>query len=223
MVFFISFWLYFKVKIFCLKEAKEIHERFPGFMPYDRAFRKAYRFHNPFRISKEFLKKRGESNVDAYGETPLPVFAQIAKECGLSKGDTVIEMGCGRGRGVFFLSWLTGCRVIGIDWVPSFIRTAEDISKRSLPLLPISFRCEKMESSDFSHVSVIYLYGTCLSDEEIGSLVKRFESLPASAKIITVSYPLSDYSQRFITTKQFTASFPWGEAEIYINFDKKHL
>ncbi len=210
-----DFWIYLKVKWFDLREAHQIRRSFPGFSRYERAFKKAYRFRNPFRICKQFLRQRGEAMIDAYGETPLPVFAQIARECSLSCDDTVIELGCGRGRGIFFLSHLLGCKAIGIDWIPFFIQTAESINNSFS--LPISFRCEEMHSSDFSDASAIYLYGTCLADEQICSLISRFESLSSGVKIITVSYPLSEYSSQFRTVKQFTASFPWGEAEVYLN------
>jgi len=143
------------------------------------------------------------------------------------------------------LSYLVGCRVIGIDWVPFFIETAKSILQTSFPSLPVTFHCQEMQCSDFSNATVIYLYGTCLPDEEIALLTRRFESLPTSVRIITVSYPLSDYtkngsridsglrelsrspdpilepfsvySSSFCTIKQFSASFPWGEGEIYLN------
>ncbi len=212
--FFALPWLFFKVKVFLFKEAKRVRCEFPGFVPYEKAFHQAYRFCNPFHICKQFLKQKGEKQIDAYGETPLPVFHQIACECSLQKDDVVIEMGCGRGRGAIFLSHLIGCRVIGIDWVPLFIEKANSIVDNQLPA---SFRCEAMQEADLSEATVIYLYGTCLEDREIDLLARRFESLPSSVKIVTVSYPLSDYSPHFKTLKQFIASFPWGEAEIYVN------
>ncbi len=199
----------------------QIRRCFPAFIPYEKAFRRAYRFHNPFRICKAFLRQKGAIEIDAYGETPLPVFAQIARECALSPHDTLFELGCGRGRGAFFLSHLLGCKVIGIDWVPFFIQTAKRIADSIMPTLSVSFRCEKMDSVDFSNASVIYLYGTCLPDQEILHLIAGFRS--ASAKIITVSYPLSDYSSEFCTLKQFTALFPWGETEIYLNQKTKNI
>ena len=116
--FFASFWLFFKVKLFFLRESRKVRRRFPAFLPYEKAFQKAYRFNNPFTICKKFLKNRGEKLTHAYGETPLSVFAEIAQEFHLSKEDVVIEMGCGRGLGAVFLSNLVGCQVIGVDWVP---------------------------------------------------------------------------------------------------------
>jgi SAM-dependent methyltransferase len=213
-----EFFLFFHVKWFLFKEGREVRRRFPAFSVYERAFEKAYRFSNPFRICKSYLRQRGEEQVDAYGETPLPVLAKIAQECAIKSEDVLIELGCGRGRGAFFLSHLIGCRVIGIDWVPFFIGTAKAISETIEPRLPLEFCCEGMQTADFSRATVIYLYGTCLNDEAILELISRFEKLPSSVKIITVSYPLSEYSPRFCTLKQFSVTFPWGEAEVFIQY-----
>ncbi len=213
-----TLWTYFRVKGFLFKEGREVRRRYPAFIPYDRLFKDAYRHSNPFRISKVFLEQKGEKNVHAYGETPLPVFAAIAKECDLSPKDLLIELGCGRGRGCLFLSRFTGCRVIGIDWVPFFVQTGNTLVNQCDPPLPVAFKCESMETADLSQATMIYLYGTCLSEEAIEALVRRFETLSPVVKIVTVSYPLSDYSPRFQTQKKFTAQFPWGTGEVFLNY-----
>jgi SAM-dependent methyltransferase len=215
--FFSSFALFLRVKWFFYRQAREVRRCFPGFIPYEKAFCHVYWFRNPFRICKRFLQQRGEQLVDAYGETPLLVFAQIARACELRSDDVVIDMGCGRGKGVFFLSHLLGCKVIGIEWIPLFVEIAQSIVNAVAPKLPVFFRCQEMCSVDFSGATVIYLYGTCLSDEEIISLVGRFELLASDVKIITVSFALSDYSSCFQSVKKFTACFPWGEGEVYLN------
>lgn len=190
--------------------------RYPSFLVYERAFKKAYRFVNPYRLCKEFAHKKKEALSDVYGETPLPVLAEIARQCGLKADDTLLELGCGRGRGAFFLSHLTGCRTIGIDWLPFFIDTANAIAESTMPRLPVQFRCQDMQNADFSKATAIFLYGTCLSDEAIFKLIERFKHSPSTVRIITISYPLADYSPYFRTIEQFSALFPWGEGEIYI-------
>ena len=214
---FATFFIFFKVKWFLFKERKEVRRRFPAFLPFELALDRVYRFHNPFHICRKYLKQKGEQCPDAYGETPLPVLAKIAEECNLSSEDTLFDLGCGRGRGALFLSHLTGCHVVGIDWIPFFIQKAQEISASTFPRLLTAFRCIEMQSADLSGATVIFLYGTCLSDEVINTLIGRFERLSPQIKIITVSYPLSDYSLRFKVLKQFSALFPWGEGEIYIN------
>ncbi|HEY5234992.1 MAG TPA: class I SAM-dependent methyltransferase, partial [Rhabdochlamydiaceae bacterium] len=88
------------------------------------------------------------------------------------------------------------------------------------PPLPVSFKCQDMQKVNFTGATAIYLYGTCLDDEVIKALVRRFEKLPPSVQIITVSYPLSDYSPQFQVRKQFTVNFPWGEGDVYVNSRK---
>lgn len=211
------FFLYFRVKWFLFQERRHIRRLFPRFWVYEEAFKRAYRFRNPFRICKAHLKQRGETDTDAYGESPLPALARIAEECGLTLDDIVVELGCGRGRGLLFLSCYIGCKGIGVDWVPFFIEQAKAISQATEPSLPVEFRCERMEETDLSEATVVYLYGTCLSDQMILELVRAFEKLLPTVKIITVSYALSDYSSQFQTLKQFSVIFPWGQGEIFLN------
>jgi SAM-dependent methyltransferase len=193
--------LYFKVKWFLYKEKREVRRQFPTFTAIDRALSRAYRLRNPYRICKD------------YGETPLAVLATIAREVNLGPKDVLFDLGCGRGRGTLFLSYLTGCRTIGIDWVPLFIDTAQKVSTA----LTVQFRCEPIQTADLSMATHLYLYGTCLADEVIQELVERFAHLSPKVKIITVSYPLSDYSSKFRTDKQLTVQFPWGEGDVYFN------
>lgn len=194
--------LYFRVKWFLFQERREVRRRFPSFIPFERALKRAYRFCNPYRLCP-----------DVYGETPLPLLSQIGETCGLSGKDVLFELGCGRGRGTLFLSHRYGCKAVGIDRVSFFIQTAKKIGYG----LPIEFQCENMLNVDLTGATVIYLYGTCLADEMIAKLSSKFEKLSFAAQIVTVSYPLCDYSSAFVTTKQFTGLFPWGEGEIYVN------
>ena len=219
--FFLSGALFFKLKSFNWNEARYMRRTYPGFSAIEGAFKKAYRFRNPFKICKNHLIRQGETCVDAYGETPLPLYAKIAEELSISKEDQFLELGCGRGRGVLFMHHLTGCSSIGVDWVPFFITTATTLVKRMIPSAPVHFLCEKMQTADFSKASIIYLYGTCLEEEEIEGLVRRFETLSLSTRIVTVSFPLSEYSSQFSTLKQFTGKFPWGEGEIYLNVSQQ--
>lgn len=178
--------------------------------------RSSYFFHNPYPISRKYLQSKGESEIHVYGETPLTTMHRIAQEFEFKPSDFVIELGSGRGRSAFFLREYWGCHVLGIERIPFFANKALQIVHLA-GCEHISFACMDMMEADFSSATIIYLYGSCLSDDEIASLIQKFEQLPAHVKIITVSYPLSDYSEKFKTVKQFTGSFPWGETEIFLN------
>ena len=207
--------LFFKVKWFLYSEERQIRRQYPFFAPCNRLFKKAYRFCNPFRISKRYLKQMGASDVHQYGETPLPALATIATHCGITSQDRVIELGCGRGRGCFFLHQWLGCQVTGIDWVPRFISKAQKIHKTQGGNL--LFLCQDFLKADFSGATVIYLFGTCLEDSVILELITRFKTLSSKVKIITISYPLSDYDSSFQTSAEFSVEFPWGRGNVFLN------
>lgn len=193
-----------------------MRKRYPFFKAWSREFSRAYRFLNPYRICKSHLKSLGIVDVHQYGETPLLVYARIAEECAIDAADYWLDLGCGRGEGCFFIRLLTGCHVQGVDWTPQFIDIANQMLKRS-PLSKIGFACENMLETDLSKATVIYLFGTCLDEGTIVALCERFEELPSTIKIVTVSYPLSDYHPAFQAKRQFSAQFPWGAADVYLN------
>jgi len=191
------------------------------FRKLDLALLRAYFFDNPFQISKNFLKNKGEENIYAYGETPLTTLEQIAKECHLNAQDTVFELGCGRGRNCFWLNAFVGCKAVGIEYVPKFVERANKI-KQKYQVDGVAFRQENMLTANYSGATVLYLYGTCLAESDIAILVEQLSLLPAGTKIITVSYELNDFSEKnlFEMMKCFSATYTWGRAEVYLQIKK---
>lgn len=181
----------------------------------------SYLFNNPFGISKRFLIKQGAEDIYTYGETPLRTLEAISKECRISPKDVVFELGCGRGRTCFWLNQFIGCSVVGIDFVPEFIKRANEV-KEKFGLTQVYFREEDFLDSDLTGATVVYLYGTSYSDVLIRKLVKKFSKLPRGTKFITVSYSLSMYSDYpiFEVMKRFPAKFTWGEGDVYLEIKK---
>lgn len=177
-----------------------------------------YFFKSPHRISKTFLAKRGESNIYQFGETPLTTLDLIARNCRVLSHDVVYELGCGSGRTCFWLRSFVGCCAIGIDYLPSFIQKACSV-KNKVHLSQIDFIHADMLTIDLSQATVIYLYGTCLEDSLIEKLIERFRFLRPATRVITVSYPLTEYCMGtlFKVTQTFPARFPWGTATVYLN------
>lgn len=191
------------------------------FLKIDLLLVSQYLFKSPHRLSKMFLQMKGAKNIYAYGETPLTTMDHIARECRILSHDVLLELGCGPGRSCFWLNRFVKCRVIGIDYLPDFIEKAKRV-KRGLRLSQIDFFQENMLSTDLHSASVIYLYGTCLDDEFIEQLIVRFQTLREGTKVITVSYPLTEYCSPtlFRVEKQFIARFPWGKASIFLNIKR---
>lgn len=197
-----------------LKVIAKYYSNWP-FFKTDIGLQLIYLFDNPFSISKRFLIKKGEEDTYAYGETPLTTFETIAKECRIKPTDTFYELGCGRGRICFWIHSFIKCKTVGIDYIPEFVNRGNRIVNR-LHLQNIQFRQENIIDTQFSDGTVFYLYGTCLEDAFIEKLAAKLALLPSGTKIITISYPLTDYSQKFEVMKRFPAHFNWGTADVYL-------
>ena len=167
---------------------------YPKFLWTDLKMASHYLLSGPYKLTEE------------YGETPLATLDKMAREFRILSKDTVLELGCGTGRTCFWLKRFVGCRVIGVDHSRSFIEKARKVGS------DVEFRMEDMLKTKLN-ANILYFYGTSFPDDFIRKLAKRFKS----QKVITVSFPLSDYDKRFKVEKVIVGSFPWGKTEIYLN------
>lgn len=217
-------WINTKVQMKNLMEFSRVVPKYytnTKFAKIDSFLLISYLFQNPFAISKRFLKERGDQNVYAYGETPLTTLEEIVKECKITSKDTVYELGCGRGRACFWLNTFLGCKVVGIEYIPEFIERANAI-KNKFHVQNIEFRLQDMLQTNLEQATVVYLYGTCLEEREIRTLIDHMKKLKSGSKIITISYPLTDYTSErcFEVMKRFQVTYPWGIADVYLQVRK---
>jgi protein-L-isoaspartate O-methyltransferase len=189
----------------------------PLFRAVDLSLLSKYLFKSPFSISKAFMESKGEQDVYVYGETPLTTLEVIAKECGITRQDTVFELGAGRGRGCFWLATMIGCRVVGIEYIPEFIAKAQAVQQK-YNLNLVEFREQDFLQANFKGATVVYLYGTCMDQDAIQRLIRKLARLPKGTKIITVSYSLKEFTddRDFEVLKRFKANFTWGSTDVYL-------
>jgi len=174
-----------------------------------------YGFVNPYRVSKKFLIKNKSQDIHMYGETPISIFGDLLKSSGLSKKDTFFELGCGRGRLCYFVSLFYECNVVGIEQIPTFIKILRFL-KKIFRINNLKIINQNMFDVDYSTASFIYLYGTCLKDNEIFSLIDKFKNLKKNSKILTISTMLSVYDESFKLLKKYKVNLPWGSAFAYL-------
>ena len=168
-----------------------------------------YLFFNPYTANRAL-------GLEPYGETPLTTIEMIAKKVALTKDDVFLELGSGRGRTLFWLSHFYGCQVVGIDYNPYFIKRCLKISQ-ACGIHNATFICADTRVCHFDEATVLYLYGTLLSDEDVDILIKKFSKLRKGVKIITISFPLSDYEKtKFQLLSSFDVEFPWGKTTCYV-------
>jgi SAM-dependent methyltransferase len=178
----------------------------------------AYLLRNPDDICRRYLRHFPDDEVQKiYGETFFTTLDEIAGALGLTDRDVVYDLGCGRGRGVFWLNAIHGCRAVGVEINPAFVMTARRIQKKA-GIGGVEFILGSVMDVDYNDASVIYLYGTAFSDEAVMRLVERFKHLRAGTRIVTVSYALKGYAEAglFQLEQKLRGKFLWGEADIYI-------
>lgn len=179
--------------------------------------RMSYLFDSPYWVSRRYQRKRGAADLHVYGETPLPVMAEIANRGGIAAGSRVFELGAGSGFTSLWLSAVRRCKVTAVEQIPLFCwRLKRTAARAGLSLLEV--RCSDYLQTSFDGAEVIYLYGSNLEDPVIIELVQQLSELPDEVKVITVSYPLSDYAHKglFPIIDSFTAEFEWGQADVFI-------
>ncbi len=195
-------------------EAVRLYYKSPRFALLDLSFCLLSLISNPYRVCRKFLQKRGESDVYAYGETPYSTLEKIARHCEARPSDRWLELGSGRGKGCFWIAHFIGCETIGVEWIPSFIRTAHFL-KNCFGTKNLSFQNQNIEEADFSKATIIYLYGTSFSNEMISRLVQKMEALPKGARVVSVSYPLE--CGHLENAGSFQVLFPWGGTEAFLH------
>ena len=176
----------------------------------------SYFLDNPYRCSRRYAAGQACSDEFLYGETPLTVLEQITTAADVTSEDHIFELGSGSGYTSLWLRCIIGCRVSAIEQVPVFCwrlgRTQERFD------LGIDVRCENFLNTDFSNATVIYLYGSALSEETIIKLALKLSTLTVGTKVISVSYALAEFidDQSFKVIDQLTVCFDWGEAEVFV-------
>ena len=209
----------FKYALIDIKLQREVKKRYYSdaqFSRLDRSLLKTYIFKNPYQVSKRYLRCKQEKDIHTYGETPLSTYENIAKEVEIHPEDSFLELGSGRGRGMFFLHHFFKAEVIGVERIPLFVRLAKHITQKH-KLKKVSFICSDITLMKLPKASIVYLYGTCLKEEEIQSLVSKLKAFPKGTRVITISYPLTDYDEQgFHVKKSFPVVFPWGETDAYL-------
>lgn len=160
-------------------------------------------FFNPYRI----CRKRRE----VYGETPLSTLQQIVDRCNLTSEDTWLELGSGRGKSCFWIAQFVGCRVIGIEKISFFVCLSRLLS--FLFSAKTLFYVKDLSDADLSSATCIYIYSTCLSDEQMSQIARKKSTFLPGAKIVTISAPLPGWQP----CCSFPVSFPWGKTEAYLH------
>lgn len=208
----LGFWVRFQN----LWESIQVLFYYPKFRRFYLGFLGSYLCTNPYRVANSFSQGRGEDDIYTYGETPIRTLAKICQVAEISSGDTVYELGAGRALSCFWLHYIIGAKVIGIEYNPFFIDKARALARR-FNVQGVHFVEGDIFQQDYSLASIVYFYGTCTQDPELRILADRLSTMPKGSTLITVSFPIIHYQKKktFQVWKVFHAEFTWGQAQVF--------
>lgn len=213
--------IYIRLLLFSWKEWRWKRKQlscFPDWKKIEKAFDQSYFRTNPYTICKKFLQSKTGNTLHFYGETPLSVFTKMFLLCGLPEGSTFIDLGAGRGKGVFFAACCFSYQAIGIEEIPTFVQHALLIQEK-FPTLPVSFLCADICQMPIPKADLIYLYNLAMSPKECQKLYQSLETISSSTFLICVSEPLPP---PFTLIASFPVEYPWGKTLLYIHKNYTH-
>jgi hypothetical protein len=166
----------------------------------------------PYRQASTYYRSL-KMDPFVYGETPLWSVFQLFQRLNLKPDAKVLDIGAGDFKVAFFLEAVFGFHVFGIEKIPHFCQQANylktQLSKDRIEVIEGDFLKEKLPDCD-----VGFLFGSNLDDEVIFALLDRIRNIPL---MITVSFPLSDYSKNYRVQEEFELPFLFGKTTVYIN------
>lgn len=83
------------------------------------------------RIKTIGREDEANANYSPYEPTPYAVLQRLADSGTIHRKDHLLDYGCGKGRGVFFMASVVGCRVTRIDHSRKLIDMAKENRKSS--------------------------------------------------------------------------------------------
>lgn len=163
-----------------------------------------------FYFGKRVFNQKNPSLI--YGETPYPVWKLLASHIKLS--DRVIDLGCGRGVGLFYLASLIKARYLGVEYHKEFVSCGNKIAK--ICHYPnIQFIHKDLTNYTLPECDVIFLAGTCFDDKLLHILSCELNRIKPR-KILSISTCLVEYGLKGYKITEESIRMPWGITSLYI-------
>ncbi len=183
--------------------------KYPGLRRVEMELIKNYATRlSPIYIDRERKQYEYSKNNFFFGEVPYRVAEEIADILNIGPGDVIYDLGCGRGKLLFFMNLNRKPRhCIGYDLIPTYIRTAQKIIKR-LNLNNISFFQKDILEVDLLAASVVLLHGSTFSGRIHREIHEKISHLRPGSRFMSVSVEYHHPRLELFETREFLMG--WG-------------
>jgi len=147
-----------------------------------------------------------------YGETPYYTAKEIIKTAGISEKDVLYDLGCGRGKFLFYTSLFTKARCIGVDLIPTYIKIAQDITEKA-GIRNLNFFEEDILNVDLSTATVVFVNGTYFSPETHEGISMNIDRMKSGSRFISSTVEYDNPKLEHFATRNLL--FSWARTPVY--------
>jgi SAM-dependent methyltransferase len=122
-----------------------------------------------------------------YYATTQDVVDEILRLAKVGKNDVVCDLGCGDGRFVITAAKKYGCKGVGYEIDPHWVRTARALAEKEQVAELVEIREADIFTADLKNVTVVTLF---LLPELNDRLIPQLEQLPRGARIISHEFEI---------------------------------
>lgn len=184
-----------------------------GLRNVEKELYKHYIFkYSPIFVHQDRIKTQYSQVNFTYGEIPYSASKEIVEAGKITERDVVYDLGCGRGKFLFFVNLFAGARCIGVDLLPTYISIAEKIIEK-LNLRKIHFFEEDILDVDLQTASVVFIHGTSFTEDLREGIQQKIDELKNGSRLISVTKPFEHPHLRLDLMKKMLIS--WGLTEMY--------
>ncbi len=152
-----------------------------------------------------------------FGETPRSAIKKILRYLpDVGPESTIYELGCGRGRAAFWFHFLSGAKVIGVDVIGSFIKTAQWLSGAVGCGNRVTFLRQDLRTMSWTeNPDVIYACALCMSSETREILLSKVLETQPGTHLVTIGWKPTH--ERLDLVANLETGFSWGRCGIQIS------
>lgn len=152
-----------------------------------------------------------------YGETPYAVFETIARY--LRFNDRFLDLGSGRGLGLFYLASIVEARFLGVELIKEYVDLASKIAQLSR-YQNIQFMEKDLATYRLPACDAIFLAGTCYDDELLQKICREISNVKPRY-VFSISTSLTEYGLTSYEIEDVPIYMPWGQTSLYVLSSKQ--
>lgn len=145
---------------------------------------------------------REDNEHRAYEPTPYDVLELIAESGFIESADTLVDMGCGKGRASLFLANKTHCKAIGIEYDDRLVLLAKENLENMPNHSDVIFLHESAENYAISADDTVFFFFNPFSEKiletVLSNIQKSYYESPRNIRLLFY-YPSLEYVGRLMT------------------------